>query len=129
MQARPEDPAMASRNIPALSPDFIELLRTSGLTKEALQAEFETEHEVRVARTDFETMWESLTRRVGYEEAADLVFAVVADHASDRLIEALDEVRADGNIGWRSDDRAVMSALFFDNGNPRKICDLLVGYL
>ena len=117
---------MKSGDISGIDQHFPLLLERCQGTKEEKQRFFADRHRVSVPKTNDEVMWSRLVDTIGRANAARAVFDLVLSRARPRLLECLRHAANGAEVELRANDPAVLDSLFFGNGRPRKLGELLV---
>lgn len=121
-------PYLMAKDVRSIEDQFVNLLWDIPGDKETKQRFFER-MKVVVPRTNYSTMWQRLVERLDRASAGEAVFDCLLQFAEDRLKSLLEEAMQDNNVSIRDSDHAIVCDLFFNNGNLRRIGELLVEYI
>ena len=121
---------MKYKDISGFYPEFTTILAAIPGTKEGKQEWLRARLGAdRIARTSHDHMWQSMVREAGAVAAAEAVFVMVRIAATERVEEALAAAAAGEPVQHRSGDPVLLRRLFFTNGKPRKVGQLLLDHL
>lgn len=119
---------LLAKDVVAVEADFISVLAHIPGTKEQIQSYF-LSRGLRVPRTNYEQMWEVLTERVQHGGAGSAVFECLRENMPDRLKELVQQARRGKIVDLRSNEPAIISDFFFQNGNLRRIGQLFLEHV
>jgi len=119
---------LLAKDVVAVEMDFIRVLAHIPGTKEQIQSYFSSRG-IRVPRTNYESMWETLTGRVEHGGAGSAVFDCLRENMPDRLKELLQQSRRGKAVDLRASEPAIVLDFFFRNGNLRRVGQLFLEHL
>lgn len=94
--------------------DLVALLAAAPGTKENKQAFFEERYHTRVARTNYDVMWERLSDELGEARGANAVLQYVAETAEQRVLRLV-HLASDGcDVEFRVREPVILDVLFED---------------
>ncbi len=120
---------LAAKDVGNIEDRFIELLTHAPGTKTDKQAFFERQMKVTVAKTSYEVMWDRLVDHFNRAGAGEAVFDYILSTKDDHLRRSLIKASTGKRVKLRRNERAVVSDLFWENGKPRRIGQLLLEYI
>jgi len=119
---------LLAKDVVPVEVDFISVLAHIPGTKEEIQSYFLLRG-IRVPRTSYEQMWEVLTERVEHGGAGSAVFECLRENMPGRLKELLQQARRGRVVTVRTNEPALVSDFFFQNGNLRRIGQLFLEHV
>lgn len=108
---------------------FYNLLIDTPGTKEKKQNFFLKRHHIKIPRTNYDLMWDSLIERYGRAVTGEVIFDLVLNFADERTLELFKRVKNEDDITLREEERNLVVDLFYFNGNPKRVCELLLEYI
>lgn len=96
--------------------DLCELLVTAPGTKEEKQAFFTERYDARVARTNYDVMWERLSDKLGDAAGAKAVLQYVAEATNSRILRMVQRASVGREVEFRMNEPAIIGVLFQDDG-------------
>jgi hypothetical protein len=116
---------LLAKDVVAVERDFISVLEHIPGTKAEKQAYFQSRN-IRVPRTNYDSMWEVLTERLHHSGAAQTVFECLQAYMPDRLRELLRVASRNKAIKLRVHEPAIVGDFFFQNGHLRRVGELFL---
>jgi len=116
---------LLAKDVVAVERDFISVLEHVPGTKSQKQAYFQSRG-IRVPRTDYDSMWEVLTKRLHHSGAAQSVFECLQAHMPERLKELLRIAVRGKAAELRVNEPAIVWDFFFHNGHIRRVGELFL---
>ncbi len=116
---------LIARDVVAVENAFVNVLEHIPGTKDEKQEYFHSRG-IRVPRTNYEGMWESLSARLEHGGAAAMVFDLLQSRMHPRLRELLRQARRDKPVELYAHEPAIVDDFFFQNGNLRRIGELFL---
>ena len=121
--------ALFANDVRGIEGSFYDVLEHAPGSKEEKQSFFLTRYNVRVPRQNYALMWDRLAEILGRAKAGEALFDYILSTASGRLRELLTIALEDEPVDILSRDPLLVSDLFWENGNPRRICEHLLDYM
>lgn len=119
---------MKANDVRSIEKSFILILKDARGTKKNKQSYF-FKRGIRIPRTSYERMWDSLVEKLGRVGAGNAIFDYVMFSANSRLKEVLDKAQENGLVELKNGDPVIVSHLFHNNGKPKRITEHLLEYL
>jgi TIR domain-containing protein len=116
---------LLAKDVAVVETDFIQVLEHIPGTKDKKQEHFLSRN-IRVPRTNYESMWEVLTERLHHSGAASAVFECLRVQMPNRLKELLQQARRGKAVSLRANEPAIVLDFFFQNDNLRRIGELFL---
>jgi hypothetical protein len=114
-----------ARDVVGVENELINLLQHIPGTKEEKQEYFRTRG-IKVPRTNYVSMWESLGRRLHRSGAASAIFELLRTAMPGRVADLMNTARQGRPVALHDSDPAIVDDLFFLNGKPRKLGQLFL---
>ncbi len=120
---------LAAKDVGSIEDRFIELLTHAPGAKTDKQDFFQRQMKVTVAKTSYEVMWDRLVDHFNRAGAGEAVFDYILSTKDDHLRRSLIKASTGKRVELLRNERAVVSDLFWENGKPRRIGQLLLEYM
>jgi len=117
-----------SKEIRPLDRRFIEVIEDLPGIKEEKQ-KLLLEIGLKVSKTNYKSMWKSLIRLKGRDEAAQIVFKLVHESGLPLLQDYLHKYKNNQKFKLKLKDPKIIYDFFWTNGSLRRIGELYLGYL
>lgn len=108
---------------------FVELLSLASPSLDKARAFLSTRTHARIPSSSYVHIWAALTSWHTKARAAELVFDLALHFHRARLEALLHELDSNGQVEVFDDDLALVLALFFEKGTPRKPGKMLAAYM
>lgn len=114
-----------ARDVVAVEDAFVSVLEHIPGTKTQKQ-EYFASRGIRVPRTNYQAMWETLSDRLHHSGAASAVFELLASRMPGRLSKLFRQAGRGKRVSLRATEAAIVQDFFFQNGNLRRIGELFL---
>ena len=121
-------PLLKASDVRNIEDSFFSLLVNSPGTKDQKQKYFETIN-LRIPKTNYDIMWDSLVERYGRAIAGEAILEYVLFIADKRLRELIASSKNGNKINLHERDPSYYYELFYNNGNSRRVAELLFDYM
>jgi len=111
------------------SQDAFDLLVAAPGTKAEKQQFFREQFEVKVARTNYDVMWDRLVDELGEDEAAEAVCSLVLSYADSRAMELLERAARGRSVSLRLNEPSLVELLFDADDELTKLGEVLADRL
>lgn len=121
-------PFLLAQDVRNVGDSFYDLLVDSPGTKEDKQTFFSRQN-LYIPRTNYDIMWDSLVERYGRAIAGEAIFDYVLYSANRRLQDLINTSKDGYAVEITDRDLNLVHDLFHNNGNPRRVAELLFEYM
>ena len=107
---------------------FLNILINAPGTKVDKQIYFQKRN-VKIPKTNYEIMWDSLVTKLGRVEAGNAVFEYLMNSAESRLKVVIKNAQINNSVKLENNEPMLIFDLFYNNGNPKRIGEHLLEFI
>lgn len=119
---------LKAKDVKNIEDSFFDLMKYAPGSKKEKQVFFRKKG-LKIPKTDYETMWYELIDRYGRAKAGEAVIDYVLKSANQRLKNILENLIRGESIKIKEDETKLIKTLYHNNGNLRRIGELLIEYM